>query len=84
MSLSTMSSENNGGSTDYYKLNPCWTEVMDIVEAREMNYSQGSILKAAMTFNIGRHSGTSQERDLNKIIYHAERELMRIKAGSVK
>lgn len=74
-------SRNNGGSTDYYKLNAAWKDVMDIIETRGLNYSQGSMLKVAMTFNVGRHEGTSPERDLNKIIYHAQRELARLKAG---
>ena len=69
------SSVNNGGSTDYYKLDLDWTECGDIIEARNMNYNQGNILKAAFAFNIGRHSGTTYERELNKIIYFAQREL---------
>jgi len=65
---------NNGGSTDYYKLDPEWREASDIIEARNMNYNQGNIFKAAMTFNIGRHQGTDELRDLNKIIFFAERQ----------
>jgi len=75
-------SENNGGSTDYYKLKAEWTDLQDIVEARAMNYAQGNIMKVAFCFNEGRHKGTTYERDLNKIIYFAERELERIKNGS--
>ena len=62
------SSHNNGGSTDYYKLDPSWTDCSDIIEARQMSYNQGNILKAAFTFNLGRHEGTTYERELNKII----------------
>ncbi len=72
------SSLNNGGSTDYYQLKPEWKDCLDIVEARNMNYSQGNILKSAFTFNIGRHDGTNYERELNKIIFFAEREKKRI------
>jgi len=72
-------SHNNGGITDYYAIKPEWKTGMDIIEDREMNYSQGSILKVGLTFNVGRHEGTNYERDLNKIIFHAERELARIK-----
>ena len=79
-----MSSNNNGGSTDYYKINRKWKDAMDIVEARNMNYSQGNIFKVAFTFNIGRHSGTDYERELNKIVYFAERELARIKLLNIK
>ena len=70
---------NNGGSTDYYKFEPEWKECADIIEARVMNYNQGNIFKSAFCFNVGRHSGTDDERELNKIIYFTERELQRIK-----
>jgi len=70
---------NNGGSTDYYKIDKKWNMAQDIIEAREMNYAQGNVLKAAFTFNTKRHDGTDYERELNKIIYFAKRELVRIK-----
>lgn len=70
---------NNGGSTDYYKLKTTWKDLADIMEYRSMNYNQGNIFKSAFCFNVGRHDGTSYERELNKIIYFAERELKRIK-----
>lgn len=69
---------NNGGSTDYYKLLGM-KDLQDIIEDRNMNFAQGNILKAAFCFNVGRHEGTSYERELNKIIYFANRELQRIK-----
>lgn len=69
---------NNGGSTDYYKLSGM-KDLQDIIENRNMNFAQGNILKAAFCFNVGRHEGTSYERELNKIIYFANRELQRIK-----
>lgn len=69
---------NNGGTTDYYQLNPNWKQAQDIIEARDMNFSQGNILKAAFCFNTPRHSGTNYERELNKIIWFAKRELERI------
>ena len=67
--------ENNGGSTDYYKFKPNWKECGDIIEDRDMNYNQGNIFKAAFCFNAERHAGTNRERELNKIIYFAQREL---------
>ncbi len=73
------SSKNNGGETDYYKIDPKWTTHQDVIEAREMNYAQGNIYKVACTFNIGRHEATDYERELNKIIFFANRELNRIK-----
>lgn len=69
---------NNGGKTDYYKINPKWKMVQDIIEARDMNFSQGNILKAAFCFNTERHSGTDYERELNKIIWFCKREKKRI------
>ncbi len=70
---------NNGGSTDYYKFDIGWSECGDVIEARNMNYNQGNIFKASFCFNIERHSGTDYERELNKIVYFAQRELERIK-----
>ena len=70
---------NNGGSTDYYKFKKNWKECQDIIEDREMNFSQGNIFKSAFCFNIGRHNATDYTRELNKIIYFANRELERIK-----
>ena len=70
---------NNGGSTDYYKFKENWKECADIIEDREMNYNQGNIFKSAFCFNIGRHNATDYQRELNKIIYFANRELERVK-----
>lgn len=74
-----MASENNGGKTDYYKIDTGWKMAQDIIEARNMNFSQGNIFKSSFTFNLGRHNATNYERELNKIIYFANRELQRIK-----
>lgn len=74
-----MSSKNNGGTTDYYKLKKEWKTHQDVIEARNMNYAQGNIYKVACTFNIGRHNATDYERELNKIIWFAKRELKKIK-----
>ena len=71
----TPASVNNGGSTDYYKLDPLWQDLQDIIEAHNLNFAQGNILKAAFTFNVGRHDATNYERELNKIIWFAQREL---------
>ena len=72
------SSHNNGGKTDYYDLPKDAKCCQDIIEWREMNFQQGNIFKVAFTFNCGRHSGTDYRRDLNKIIYFAQRELERL------
>ena len=72
-------SENNGGNTDYYKIQPEWTTLNDVIEARDMSFAQGNILKSAFTLNTSRHKGTHTERELNKIIYYAERLLRQLK-----
>lgn len=69
---------NNGGTTDYYQIDPKWKQAQDIIEARDMNFSQGNILKSAFCFNTKRHSGTSYVRELNKIIWFCQRELERL------
>jgi len=70
---------NNGGTTSYYQLDPNWKEVQDIIEAYDYNYSQGNILKVAMTLNSNRHSGTDSIRDLNKAKWFIDREIQRLK-----
>lgn len=70
--------KNNGGSTDYYKIDPSWRDLQDIIEDRGMNFAQGNILKSAFCFNSKRHEGTSYERELNKIVWFCNRELARI------
>ena len=77
--INNADAENNGGSTGYYKFDANWKECGDIIEARGMSYNQGNIFKSAFCFNIGRHGGTDYERELNKIIYFANRELIKIK-----
>ena len=75
-------SENNGGKTDYYQLESSPFPICDFddfAEWRKMNGNQFNIGKVAWTFNAGRHSGTDYERDLNKIIHYAKRELMRLR-----
>jgi len=74
--------ENNGGSTDYYRVDKTWEMAQDVIESREMNFSQGNIFKVAFTFNMGRHDATNYTRELNKIVYFANRELKRIEKGA--
>jgi len=75
----TVSSHNNGGKTDYYDFDDDWKQCQDVIEGRNMNFSQGNIFKACFCFNTERHKGTSYERELNKIIFFAQKELGRIK-----
>lgn len=74
-------SVNNGGSTDYYKLTSAPFSILDFddfAEWRGLNGNQFNIGKVMWTFNVGRHEGTDYERDLNKIIHYANRELKRL------
>jgi len=76
------SSANNGGETDYYKLKSApfpITDFDDFAEWRKLNGFQFNIGKIVWTFNEGRHTGTDYERDLNKIVHYAQRELRRLK-----
>jgi len=66
-------SKNNGGQTDYYDLPKESTSIQDLIEHREMNFSIGNIFKACYRF--GKQSHSNEIRDLNKIIYFANREL---------
>ena len=84
MKVNEVNSRNNGGETDYYAIKDEWKSFQDVIEDRQMNYAQGNILKVACTFNIGRHNGTTYERELNKIIYFANREKQRILRESAK
>ena len=77
-------STNNGGKTDYYQLENAPFSINDFddfAEWRGLNGSQFNMGKVMWTFNTGRHSGTDYERDLNKIIHYANRELLRLKRG---
>ncbi|MBL4753822.1 MAG: hypothetical protein JKY52_09560 [Flavobacteriales bacterium] len=71
-------SDNNGGSTEYYKIDPTHKNLQDKIEKDDFNFSQGNILKSAWTLSKGRHEGTGYERELNKIIFFAQRELDRL------
>ena len=76
--ISVNKAHNNGGNTDYYDLPSEAKNCQDIIEWRSMNFAQGNIFKVAFTFNQGRHAATNYERELNKIIFFAKRELERI------
>jgi hypothetical protein len=75
--MMSKSGENNGGSTDYYKIPEGVKDLQDLIELKSMNFAQGNMFKALFRAGIDHHS--SYERDLNKIIYFAERELNRIR-----
>lgn len=72
-----MSNKNNGGKTDYYQISSAPFRINDFddfAEWRNLNGFQFNIGKVAWTFNVGRHSGTDEIRDLNKIIHYAKKQ----------
>lgn len=73
----THSEVNNGGSTDYYKLPAGATELNDLIEAKNMPFWRGNIFKAA--YRLGEKDVATEEYDLNKIIYFANRRLAMIR-----
>ncbi len=76
------SAVNNGGSTDYYKLHKTnFTHLQDIIESVDMNFAMGNIFKAAYRFYTKTNQTKERIRDLNKIIYFAERERDRLNNG---
>jgi hypothetical protein len=78
-------SKNNGGKTDYYQLENAPFKINDFddfAEWRNLNGNQFNMGKVMWTFNIGRHSATDYERELNKIIHYANREKLRISRNS--
>jgi hypothetical protein len=72
---------NNGGKTAYYQLSSApfpINDFDDFAEWRGFNGNQFNMGKAMWTFNVGRHEGTTYERELNKVIHYAQRELLRL------
>lgn len=67
---------NNGGSTDYYKLPLNAKDLQDLIEHKDMNFSLGNIFKAC--YRLGSCSHSEALRDLNKIVWFANREIERI------
>jgi hypothetical protein len=66
----------NGWTTEYYELPDGAKEMQDLIEHRDMNFAMGNVFKAC--YRYGHKENTSQEYDLNKIIWYATRELERV------
>lgn len=66
-----------GGSTPSQYAVPSWVrELQDLIEYREMNFAQGNIFKAV--YRSGHCSHSDELRDINKILFFAEREKKRL------
>lgn len=70
---------NDGGSSHYYQIPEGARELQDLIEHRKMNFSQGNIFKAV--YRMGEKEGVSDEYNIRKILFFAERELKRITNG---
>lgn len=66
-----------GSCPSQYGLPENCKELQDLIEYREMNFALGNIFKAV--YRMGSCSHSDKVRDLNKIIWFANRELERIK-----
>jgi hypothetical protein len=66
-----------GWSSNYYQIPESAKEIQDLIEHRDMNFSVGNIFKAA--YRLGQKTGTTEEYDLEKIIWFAKREIERLK-----
>lgn len=66
----------DGSSTDYYKIPVGSTDLIDLIEHKNMNFAIGNIFKAC--YRLGQKEGNDDAYDLRKIIFFAERELARI------
>lgn len=63
--------KSDGSSTDYYRIPAGATDLIDLIEHKNMGFSVGNIFKAC--YRLGEKHGTDAMYDLNKIIFFAER-----------
>ncbi len=77
------SSYNNGGKTDYYSLPKNAETLSDLIEYKQMQHGIGEMFKAIYALqeraNRSGNSFSSEVRELNKIIWFAERRLAILK-----
>lgn len=70
----------DGSSTDYYQLPSDASDLLDLIEHKNMSFGVGNIFKAC--YRLGEKSGTDAAYDLRKMIFFATRELARIEKSS--
>jgi hypothetical protein len=75
--MNTKTTDNNGGKTEYYDTPEGNKTLQDLIEYKEMNFAIGNIFKAC--YRLGKQEHSKKERDLNKILYFANRELEKLK-----
>ena len=72
----------DGGSTpQQYGLPAGATELQDLIEYREMNFALGNIFKAC--YRRGTCSHSDELRDMRKILWFAQREIVRLEGKRV-
>ena len=75
-----VATEEPGGSTpSQYGLPEGAKELQDLIEYREMNFAIGNIFKAC--YRMGTCSHSDKMRDINKILWFANREKRRLQGG---
>jgi hypothetical protein len=74
--------QSDGGSSGYYQLPKAAVEIQDLVEYRNMNFAVGNIFKAA--YRMGQKAGNDELYEIRKIIWYANRELVRLKSQQEK
>jgi len=74
-----MSNVNNGGKTSYYDVPKNAKTLDDLIEHKKMSFGRANIFKAA--YRLGDKSKVTEEYDLNKIIYYANRRLNELKVN---
>lgn len=67
----------DGGATGYYDLPAGCNTLYDLIEHKNMNFSEGNVFKAI--YRMGDKEGIDTLYDWNKIKFCAEREIARIK-----
>ncbi len=68
--------KSDGSSTDYYKIPQGATELLDLIEHKNMSFGIGNIFKAC--YRLGEKHGTDAAYDLRKIIFFASRALAQL------
>ena len=75
-------SNNRGSYPKRYALPYGASELQDLIEHRNMNFSVENMFKTC--YRLGNCDHSDAEYDLRKILWFAERELKRIREGSTR
>lgn len=67
----------DGGKNNFYEIPSSVTDVDDLCEFLELNFSQGNILKSLWVNKGNRHNATNPLREAKKRKHYSDRELKR-------